>query len=157
MSSIEEVLKEHPEFVKKLEIPMLSAKTVDSEEGKIYDDSTWQKAVLTFEVMPIPQNAISFLMVHYPRSKLTSRLGYVMIYRVSLTGIEQGWSMGALDTLNAENEFVSMTVSKIEDITEEEATKLWQTRKYWMRERKGKSKDPHSFVQPCIETVQIAR
>jgi len=157
MSSIEEVLKEHPEFVKKLEISMLSAKTIDTENGKVNDDSTWQKAIMTFEVMGIPQNATSFLMVHYPRSKLTSRLGYLMIYRVCLVGVEQGFCVGALDTSCAEAEYVSMKVSKVENISEETATELWKTHKYWVRERKGKSNDPHSYVQPCIETVQIQR
>jgi hypothetical protein len=157
MSSIEEIVKLHPEFVKKLEIPVLSAKTVDSEDGKVYDSDTWQKAILTFEVMPIPQNATSFLMVHYPRSKLTGKLGYVMVYRVSLTGIEEGWSMGALDTQNAENEFIDLKVSDIEDISEEKATELWLSKKFWVRERKGKSKDPHSYQQPCVETVRIQR
>ena len=157
MSSIEEMTKLHPDWKKQIEYVMISAKVEQTENGEENNNETWESAKVELGLMAIPENAGAFLLLHYPRQKLRDRLGNLVIYRIQLTGLEQGWSMNLLDFANAEAQHVSVTISERKKITEEEALKLWQSGKCWLRTRKGNGKNLSDYTMPCVETVRIER
>ena len=151
--AIAEFNKNNPKtpLTKKLVVPTLSFKILQSDNGESVDSDSWQVENVTFKVLPEAKLANSFLTVR--RSKQADRGYELVIYRHQYIDADHGWAISGID-MTSESEGLEISRAKARKITVSQAAKTLndKTRLIWLRFRDG-----NVLKMPAVSTFQMER
>jgi hypothetical protein len=149
--AIVEFNKNNPKtpLTKKLVVPTLSFKILQSDNGESIDSDSWQVENVTFKVLPEAKLANSFLTVR--RSKQADRGYELVIYRHQYIDADHGWAISGID-MTSESEGLEISRSKSRRISAGQAAKILndKTKLTWLRFRNG-----NKLEMPAVQTFQM--
>ncbi|MGD0644104.1 MAG: hypothetical protein ABSA75_04295 [Candidatus Bathyarchaeia archaeon] len=138
-------------LMKKLVVPTLSFKILQSDNGESIDSDSWQVENVTFKVLPEAKLANSFLTVR--RSKQADRGYELVIYRHQYIDADHGWAISGIDMTSSE-EGLEISRAKARKITASQTAKILndKTKLTWLRFRNG-----NKLEMPAVSTFQMER
>ena len=119
---------------KELEIPTLSFKIAESDDGQIIDSDSWQTETVEMKVYPEARLAGSYLTIR--RSNKSDTGFEMLILRHQYIDGDHGFCVGKVD-MRSGSEGIEISRSGAKKISASEAALIINAKTHWLRQRDG--------------------